>query len=310
MIHDIADYLRSDAGGTEQARENALRGLTNSLADGFSALHEPDIADLLGPRVPGATLAHGARVPGTSLELDPPMAAFNIGAMVCCVDLAAILAVADYLARRAHNDGRAPLRVGNVLTALIKARALRGLLAAGPKPSSATLCATTAVLAQVLGGHARQIAAAVAAACHHDAPRGRVIGVAASRRAAAAAGSVVRWAWAAVYRDEPPSSLTPVSRQYDDGPEPESDACHFAAEVLRGGAGRVGDLGRGVGGDAGGHSDDDGRGDEDLQRKFAASVAAHFAPVQAGLIIGRFAARATLEVTPVNEFMAGLVKNG
>jgi hypothetical protein len=107
---------------------------------------------------------------------------------------------------------------------------------------------------------------------------------------------VVRWAWAAVYRDEPLSSLTPVARQYGDGPEPGSDACHFAAEVL--------------GGDAGGHSDGDGRGDEDLQRKFAASVAAHFAPVQAGLIIGRFAARATLEVTPVNEFMAGLVKNG
>ena len=296
MIHDIADYLRSDADGTEQARENALRWLTNSLAAGFSALHEPDIAGLLGPRVPGATLAHGARVPGTSLELDPPMAAFNIGAMVCCVDLAAILAVADYLARRAHNDGRAPLRVGDVLTALIKARALRDRLAAGPKPSSATLCATTAVLAQLLGGHARQIAAAVAAACSHDAPRGRVIGVAASRRAAAAAGSVVRWAWAAVYRDEPLSSLTPVARQYGDGPERESDACHFAAEVL--------------GGDAGGHSDGDGRGDEDLQRKFAASVAAHFAPVQAGLIIGRFAARATLEVTPVNEFMAGLVKNG
>jgi hypothetical protein len=157
---------------------------------------------------------------------------------------------------------------------------LRDLLAAGPKPSSATLCATTAVLAQLLGGHARQIAAAVAAACSHDAPRGRVIGVAASRRAAAAAGSVVRWAWAAVYRDEPLSSLTPVARQYGDGPEPGSDACHFAAEVL--------------GGDAGGHSDGDGRGDEDLQRKFAA----------------RFAARATLEVTPVNEFMAGLVKNG
>lgn len=287
MLQDIAEYVTRDDVGAQSARENALEGLTNALADGFSALHEPDIAGLLHPHPRGATLAHGARVPGTSLELNPPMAAFNIGAMVCCVDFAAILAVADYLARRAHNDGHAPPRVGDVLTALIKARSLRGMLADGAKPASATLCATTAVLAQLLGGQARQIAAAVEAAWSHDAPRGCAVGLAASRRAAAAAGCAVRWAWAAVQRDEPATTLPPLSREHDGRPALDGDTCDFSARSIRCG-------------EEGGS----------LQKKFAASVAAHFPPVQAELIIRRFTARATLEDTPVNEFMASLVKNG
>jgi 2-methylcitrate dehydratase len=43
--------------------------------------------------------------------------------------------------------------------------------------------------------------------------------------------------------------------------------------------------------------------------KFIASVAGHFAPRQAGLIEQRFKDRAQLEATPVNEFVALLVKN-
>ena len=80
----------------------------------------------MGPVVPGATFTGGARVPGTSYELDPIQAAFNIGAMIRWLDfndtwlaaewghpsdnLGAILAVADYLSRggkRAHGPRRA-----------------------------------------------------------------------------------------------------------------------------------------------------------------------------------------------------------
>ena len=65
------------------------------------------------PRLPG-----GARVPGTSYELDPINAAFNIGAMIRWLDfndtwlaaewghpsdnLGAILAIADYLLAQWH----------------------------------------------------------------------------------------------------------------------------------------------------------------------------------------------------------------
>jgi 2-methylcitrate dehydratase len=72
--------------------------------------------------VPGATMARGARVPGTSYELDPVQAAFNIGAMIRWLDfndtwlaaewghpsdnLGGILAVADWLSRRAVAEGQ------------------------------------------------------------------------------------------------------------------------------------------------------------------------------------------------------------
>ena len=76
---------------------------------------------MLGPVVPGATMAGGARVPGTSYELDPVQAAFNIGAMIRWLDfndtwlaaewghpsdnLGGILAVADWQARKAVAEG-------------------------------------------------------------------------------------------------------------------------------------------------------------------------------------------------------------
>jgi 2-methylcitrate dehydratase len=46
-----------------------------------------------------------------------------------------------------------------------------------------------------------------------------------------------------------------------------------------------------------------------LVKKFEASVAAHFPPKQTEAIKRLFAARARLEQLPVQEFMAGLVKN-
>jgi 2-methylcitrate dehydratase len=46
-----------------------------------------------------------------------------------------------------------------------------------------------------------------------------------------------------------------------------------------------------------------------LVEKFGASVAGHFAPKQAALIRERFADKAKLLETPVNEFAAALVKN-
>ena len=46
-----------------------------------------------------------------------------------------------------------------------------------------------------------------------------------------------------------------------------------------------------------------------LVKKFEASVAAHFAPKQTESIKALFADRARLEQMPVQEFVAGLVKN-
>ena len=129
--------------------------------------------------MPGATLARGARVPGTRHELDPINAAFNIGAMIRWLDfndtwlaaewghpsdnLGGILAVADYLAR----NGK-PLKVRDVLTAMIKAHEIQGVLALENSFNRVGLdhvllvrVASTAVVTAMLGGSREQIINAI-----------------------------------------------------------------------------------------------------------------------------------------------------
>ena len=96
---------------------------------------------MLGPIVPGASMQGGCRVPGTPLELDPVKAAFDIGTLVRWLDfndtwlaaewghpsdnLGAILAVADYQNRVKGES----LSVKDVLTAMVKAHEIQGILA-------------------------------------------------------------------------------------------------------------------------------------------------------------------------------------
>ena len=80
-ITDIADFVCNTEIDSDVAFETAHYCLMDTIACGFQALDYPACTKLLGPIVPGATLAGGARVPGTSYELDPVMAAVNIGAL-------------------------------------------------------------------------------------------------------------------------------------------------------------------------------------------------------------------------------------
>src|SRR3569833_1570427 len=141
----IADYAQSFKVTSAQAYETARYCLMDTLACGFQALKYPACTRPVGPVVPGAVMPGGSRVPGTSYELDPVQAAFNIGAMVRWLDfndlwfaaewghpsdnLGGILAVADYLARKSVMEGQKPLTVRDVLTAMIKAHELQGVLA-------------------------------------------------------------------------------------------------------------------------------------------------------------------------------------
>src|SRR3569833_527272 len=117
----IAEYAKSFEIKSAQAYETARYCLMDSLACGFQALKYPACRKLLGPVVPGAVMPGGARVPGTSFELDPVQAAFSIGAMIRWLDfndtwlaaewghpsdnLGGILAVADYLSRKRVMEG-------------------------------------------------------------------------------------------------------------------------------------------------------------------------------------------------------------
>ncbi len=175
VLVDIADYVCDYEVDSELAYETAHYCLMDTLACGFQALDYPACTKLMGPVVPGATLAGGARVPGTSYELDPVLAAFNIGAMNRWLDfndtwlaaewghpsdnLGGILAVADYLSRQARVAGKDPLTMKEVLRAAIMAHEIQGVLALENSYNRVGLdhvllvrVATTAVVTRMLGG--------------------------------------------------------------------------------------------------------------------------------------------------------------
>ena len=77
VLVDIADYVCNADVSSELAFETAHYCLMDTLACGFQALDYPACTKLLGPIVPGATLPGGARVPGTSYELEPVMGRFQ-----------------------------------------------------------------------------------------------------------------------------------------------------------------------------------------------------------------------------------------
>ena len=87
VLVDIADYVCSTEINSDLAYETAHHCLMDTLACGFQALDYPACTKLLGPIVPGATLPGGARVPGTSYELEPVMGerGGNVAALDCGV---------------------------------------------------------------------------------------------------------------------------------------------------------------------------------------------------------------------------------
>src|SRR5499427_9029732 len=180
VLTDIADFALSYQIKSDLAYETAAYCLMDTLACGFQALKYPACTKLMGPVVPGATLSNGARVPGTAYELDPINAAFNIGAMIRWLDfndtwlaaewghpsdnLGGILAVADYLSRKAQAEGKQPLIVRDVLTAMIKAHEIQGVIALENSFNRVGLdhvilvrVASTAVVTAMLGGTRDQI---------------------------------------------------------------------------------------------------------------------------------------------------------
>ncbi|MGG1551290.1 bifunctional 2-methylcitrate dehydratase/aconitate hydratase [Paenibacillus ferrarius] len=184
LIGELADYVLEASILSEEAYRIAYHVLLDSLGTALLALRFPACTKLLGPVVPGAELPGGARVPGTSYELEPVQAAFNIGAMIRWLDyndtwlaaewghpsdnLGAILALADYLSRARVESGAASFTVHDVLTYAIKAHEIQGVLALGNSLNRVGLdhvhlvkVASTAVAAAMLGGTKAQVCSAI-----------------------------------------------------------------------------------------------------------------------------------------------------
>ena len=145
VLVDIADYVLNYRIGNDLAWKTAHYCLLDTLGCGFEALTYPACTKLLGPIVPGTIVPNGARVPGTSFQLDPVQAAFNIGAIIRWLDfndtwlaaewghpsdnLGGILATADWLSRVAVAAGKPPLLMKDVLDGMIRAHEIQGGLA-------------------------------------------------------------------------------------------------------------------------------------------------------------------------------------
>ncbi|HET7103203.1 MAG TPA: bifunctional 2-methylcitrate dehydratase/aconitate hydratase [Terracidiphilus sp.] len=145
VMTEIADYALNYGIKSEPAYTTARYCLMDTLGCGLEALEYTACTKLLGPVAPGTVTPNGARVPGTSYQMDPVQAAFNIGAMIRWLDfndtwlaaewghpsdnLGGILATADWLSRMAAAQGRAPMRMRQVLTAMIKAHEIQGCIA-------------------------------------------------------------------------------------------------------------------------------------------------------------------------------------
>ena len=176
VIQDIVDYvLDYDVTISAEAMETARYDWMDTIGCGLLALNYPACTKMLGPIVPGADMpGNGARVPGTSYELDPVRAAWNIGAMVRWLDyndtwlaaewghpsdnLGAILALADYLSRQRMARGEASLTMRDVIIAMIKAHEIQGVIAlensfnrVGLDHVMLVRIASTAIAAQMLG---------------------------------------------------------------------------------------------------------------------------------------------------------------
>jgi len=174
VLVDIVDYVSKYKITSKDAYETARYCLIDTLGCGFEALEYPACTKLLGPVVPGTVVPNGAKVPGTSFQLDPIQAAFNIGGMIRWLDfndtwlaaewghpsdnLGGILATADWLSRNAIAGGKKPLTVQEVLTAMIKAHEIQGCIALENSFNKVGLdhvvlvkVASTAVVAEMLG---------------------------------------------------------------------------------------------------------------------------------------------------------------
>src|SRR3990167_4388673 len=180
LLTTLADYIANYTINSESAYRAASYSLMDALGCAILALQYPACTKLLGPIIPNTAVPLGARVPGTSFILDPIRAAWNIGVQIRWLDfndtwlgaewghpsdnLGAILAVSDYVSRKNSAEGKAPLTLKTVLTALIKAYEIQGVLSLtnslnrlGFDHVFFVKIASVAVATQLLGGTKEQI---------------------------------------------------------------------------------------------------------------------------------------------------------
>lgn len=144
-IKKIVDFVYNKEIESSEAYVTARYCLMDTIGCGLLALNFKDCVNLLGPHVEGTSVPNGVRVPGTNYVLDPVKGAWDIGAIIRWLDfndtwlaaewghpsdnLGGILSAADYVSQKSISQGKQPLKIKDVLTAMIKAHEIQGVLA-------------------------------------------------------------------------------------------------------------------------------------------------------------------------------------
>jgi 2-methylcitrate dehydratase len=189
---DIVDYVMNYHETSELAYRTAWNCFLDTIGCGLESLEYPACTKLLGPIASGERVPNGVRVPGLDYELDPVQGAFNIGTAIRWLDfndtwlaaewghpsdnLGGILATADWISRNnlagsSAGNGRKPLLMRDVFTAMIKAHEIQGCIALENSFNKVGLdhvilvkVASTAVVAEMMGLSRDQILNAVSLA--------------------------------------------------------------------------------------------------------------------------------------------------
>jgi 2-methylcitrate dehydratase len=185
VLTRIAEYICDYEVTSAAALETARLCILDSLACAFEALEYPECTRMLGPAVAGTVVPNGARVPGTSYQLDPVAATFNLGTLVRWLDfndsfygetvihpsdnIAALLMAADHLSRQRLASGEPPLCLREVIDFTVKAYEVQGGLALendfnamGLDHTATVKISATAAAAGLLGCSREQVISAVA----------------------------------------------------------------------------------------------------------------------------------------------------
>ena len=180
VCRSIAEYVTQQHISSDLAYETSHYALWDAVSCGLLALQFPECRKLLGPIVPQTVVPNGVPVPGTNYRLDPCKAAFDIGVMNRWLDyndtwlaaewghpsdnLGAILAVADYTSRLNNQSMATSYLMKDVLSMMIKAYEIQGILAlenafnrVGLDHVVLVKLASTAVAMYLLGGNQQGI---------------------------------------------------------------------------------------------------------------------------------------------------------
>ena len=180
LLLDIADYVVGYEIKSRDAVKTARYAVLDAMACSMLSLNFPECAKLLGPVVPGATVTHGAHVPGTDHDVDPVTAAHNFSTCVRWLDyndtwlasewvhpsdvVGAIVPLAEYLTRVRLARALPPLTMKDVIVAVIKAYEVCGVLALenslnqiGVDHSLMTRVAVASTCTRMLGGGRREV---------------------------------------------------------------------------------------------------------------------------------------------------------